>query len=117
MYSSRYKIHFRKRKIQNLQFLDLAITRIPANKLIFSVAHKPYSIINPINWVSNHPQAMKLRIKNFLLIVPSNSHLFLQIFGMKYAYNHLQKYPHTLINVLHNLLPSKLTTEIYNTVL
>src|SRR5277367_4802508 len=40
------------------------------------------------------------------------------LLARRIAYSHLQKYPlHTLINFLHNILPLRLTTEIYNTIL
>src|SRR5277367_6510656 len=43
--------------------------------------------------------------------------IMLEICIITYRF-HLQKYPiHTLINVLHKILPSKLTTEIYNTLI
>src|SRR5277367_2595750 len=116
------KFTFEKENNQTLEFLDLTITRIPANKFIFSVAHKPYSIINPINWLSNHPPAMKLAIyKNYIdraiKFSSLSTNLWKEICIITYRF-HLQKYPvHTLINVLHKILPSKLTTEIYNTLI
>ena len=99
------KFTWERESNQSIQFLDLTITRIPTNYFNFAVAHKSYSTISPIHWLSFHPPNMKIGIyKSYIhrCITYSSSTIdfWREITIIIHAFT-LQNYPpHILIQVL-----------------